>query len=107
MKRTRTYNISSSKTCSAQSTVLPWTPGYRLPGLGNSVVVFLTPFLFFIGPPPVPPADHRETSGTAAAIRVALPAARTSLWAVCPRRPGDLRRARALHRTTTDRVASP
>jgi hypothetical protein len=32
MKRTRTYSIPSSKTCSAQSTILPWTPGYCFPG---------------------------------------------------------------------------
>ena len=30
VKRTRTYIIPSSKTCSAQSTILPWTPGYCL-----------------------------------------------------------------------------
>jgi hypothetical protein len=52
VKRTRTYGIPSSKTCSAQSTILPRTPRYRFPGLGKSLVGLSAVFFFFIGWPP-------------------------------------------------------
>ena len=39
VKRTLTYIIPSSKACSAQSTILPWRPGYCFPGLSKALVV--------------------------------------------------------------------
>src|ERR1700677_1145534 len=75
VKRTRTYIIPCSKTCSAHSTILPWTPGYCFPGLGKSLTGFSAAFFFLIGWPHLPPAAHRRAAvGTAVPIRVALPA---------------------------------
>src|SRR6202162_1909740 len=59
VKRTRTYNIPSSKTCSAQSTTLPWTPGYFFPGLGKSLCWVLVAFFLLMAWPPLLPAEYR------------------------------------------------
>jgi hypothetical protein len=50
VKRTRTYGIPSSKTCSAQSTILPRTPRYCFPGLGKSLVSLSAVFFHWLAP---------------------------------------------------------
>src|SRR6202162_6411374 len=75
VKRTRTYIIPSSKTCSAQSTILPWTPRYCFPGLGKSLAGLSAGFFFLMSWPHLPSAEYRRQAlGTAVPNRIALPA---------------------------------
>src|SRR5580658_725593 len=109
VKRTRTYIIPSSKTCSAQSTILPWTPGYCLAGLGKSLVGFSAAFLFFIGWPLLRTLEQRQPASAFYSRRDSTcPASSHPLFSVPPVSSSwpALRRS-APHRTHPIRGESP